>query len=181
MKKLLCSLMLLSASSMVSAGDCRPYFSSIYDMYDSPGSNPASFDHTPYHVKSVRLYHDGNTSFGMGEEYAPNLGYFNDRQTNAYLGFNIMRHDRGGEAYAVMGKFRDMFPSRNAAPLTTLTLFRSGEAQITLNEEDNRRFSLENLNCYGMDRHRFVFEGKVRVAPYTSSWIFTVNRQPSNR
>lgn len=170
----------LTIPTLVLADECRPYFSSIYDMYDLPaGSDPAAFDHTPYHVQSIRLYHDGNTSFGMGEEYTPDIGYFNDWRINTYPGFNIMRHDgegRDAETYAVSGKFHDMFPSNNSVFLTTLTLYRSGEAKITLNEEGNQEFALEGLSCRGIDRHHFIMEGSVHVPPYTSSWIFTVKR-----
>ncbi len=176
MKKLVLSLMLLTGSQAVLAGDCRGYFSNIYDMYDLP----ASVNGISYHVQSVRLYHDGNISFAMNEHYNPDYAYFNDRA--AEKGFDMILHpnsDWGGEAHKVGGKFRDMFPSKNAAPLTTLTLFRSGEAQITLNEEDNRVFYLEGLDCYGMNKNRFVIEGKVKVPPYVSSWMFTVERRPS--
>lgn len=158
----------------VGGTDCRPYLESFYDTSQRAQSVYGT-------IRSIRLFHDGNISVGLSgwSQYLPSPA-FTPTYNNTPTAFNVAPRNpfdpnRSVEELTARGNFQDFFPSRGDVDLTNLALYRDGRVKITLKEEGDRELYLEDMKCQG-NQYEFALEGKVKVAPYTSTWIFTVKR-----
>ncbi len=153
------------ASTAAQADDCHSYLNSFYDTSQRASTVFAD-------VQSVRVFHDGNVSVGLSAmpTYSPIWG-------NAPAAFTVATNPFSGNAGGSVanGDFQDFFPSRMDANLTNLALFRDGRVRITLKDEGNQEFYLQDMQCHG-DQYNFMLEGKVNVPPYTSTWAFSIKR-----